>query len=227
MHSDFLLIFWFGTHFAPQLKSLCSKDLNLWSLHFGLLAIVEKQNTPTHSRGHREVLPAVLQCVRSVCSGRLVMSGLLGVRGLLLLWASACLCLPWLARGALVISGEREAPQVKSQSWILQVVYSGSLYDVTRGTDRQSCSWLPSFAFQDTSEDVRTVQVLENKRGKKHLDTFFYFVEFYLFLLESFIQTQKIWKFIFYLYLVIYLFFQKRSTNDPMVRKWYVFLSSQ
>ncbi|XP_075870501.1 inter-alpha-trypsin inhibitor heavy chain H3-like isoform X2 [Nelusetta ayraudi] len=50
------------------------------------------------------------------------MSGLLGVRGLLLLWASACLCLPWLARGALVISGEQEAPQ-------------------------------------DTSEDVRTVQV--------------------------------------------------------------------
>lgn len=41
------------------------------------------------------------------------MSGLLGVRGLLLLWASACLCLPWLARGALVISGEQEAPQVK------------------------------------------------------------------------------------------------------------------
>lgn len=121
---DFIY-FWLGTHISRNQKFV-QQSLNLRSLHLGLLANVGKQNTPTHSRGHRDVLPVVLQWVQSVCSGRLVMSGQLGVRGLLLLWASACLCLPWLARGALVISGEQEAPQVRSWSYILQAVYSSS-----------------------------------------------------------------------------------------------------
>lgn len=96
------------------IKKFVQQSLNLGTLHLGLLANVGKHNTPTPSA----VLPVVQQSVQSVCSGRLVMSGLLGVRGLLplLLWASACLCLPSLARGDLVISGEHEAPQVKCAS---------------------------------------------------------------------------------------------------------------
>ncbi|KAK1901637.1 Inter-alpha-trypsin inhibitor heavy chain H3 [Dissostichus eleginoides] len=65
----------------------------------------------------------ILSSAKLLFSGRLVMSGLQGV-GLLLLWGSACLGLPGLVRGALVISGDQEALQKRSTNEDMVEVHS-------------------------------------------------------------------------------------------------------
>lgn len=221
--------FWLGTHFLINQSAINKQQsLNFMILHFvDLLTNVGKHDTSTPSA----ILPVVQQWVQSVCSGHLVMSGLLRVRGLLLLlWASACLCLATLAQGDLIISGEHEAPQVRfaselvflSKLYIL-AVFSFLCFELT-GTSWQSLSFclLHLRTRQNISKLCRYLVKTYSEANifslcKKKMC-------FFIWVFSQIIKCSKLQnpkkEVNFYIHKVIYVFiFQKRSTSGAMVRK--------